>query len=89
MPQNKWAASFLLCCVLTAHLLNAETTPTGSKPQSDVLILTDGEKIIGQLQRASNSSVVFKSEILGELTMTGVRFKSSNPPKLLQPSPKE
>jgi Protein of unknown function, DUF481 len=69
MPQNNWAASFLLCCAVTAHLLHAQTTNTGSKGQPDVLILTDGEKIIGQLQRATNSSVVFKSEILGELTI--------------------
>ncbi len=68
MDQNKLASVALFCCAVS-YVLRAQTTQPGSKPQPDTLILTDGEKIIGLLQSASNSSVVFKSDILGELTV--------------------
>ncbi len=39
------------------------------KPEPDVLTLNDGEKLIGHLERATSSSVVFKSDLLGEITI--------------------
>ncbi|MFL6352163.1 MAG: DUF481 domain-containing protein [Bryobacteraceae bacterium] len=88
MTQYKCAASLLLYCVVTAHVLNAQTTSPGSKPQSDVLILTDGEKIIGQLQSASDSSVVFKSELLGELTIDWSKIQEIQSPQTFAAVPK-
>jgi Protein of unknown function, DUF481 len=44
--------------------------PAGAaKPQPDVLIFTDGEKLIGQLKSAKGDSVVFKSDMAGEITV--------------------
>jgi len=40
-----------------------------AKPQPDVLIFTDGEKLIGQFKSAKGASVVFKSDMAGELTV--------------------
>ena len=37
------------------------------KPQPDVLILVDGEKLIGHLESAAGASVTFKSDIVGEV----------------------
>ncbi len=68
MQKHKFAAAFLFFCAVMPYLLRAQST-NSSNSQPDVLILTDGEKIIGQLQRATNSSLVFKSDILGELTV--------------------
>ena len=42
---------------------------TPNPPQSDVLIFTDGEQVIGQLERATSSSLTFKSDVAGELTV--------------------
>ena len=56
-----------LCCLSTLAL------PGGlfaqSKPGTDVLIFVDGEKLIGELKSATNSMVVFKSDIGFEVTV--------------------
>lgn len=50
-------------------LLYSQTPPAAAKPQPDVLIFTDGEKLIGQLKSAKGDSVVFKSDMAGEITV--------------------
>jgi hypothetical protein len=42
---------------------------TNPKPEPDTLILTDGEKLIGQFLRSAGSSLVFKSDLAGEVTI--------------------
>ena len=49
-------------------LLYPQTSPA-PKPQPDVLIFTDGEKLIGQLKSAKGDSIVFKSDMAGEVTV--------------------
>lgn len=50
-------------------LLCAQAPATPPKPEPDVLIFTDGEKLIGQLKSAKGSSVTFKSDMAGEITV--------------------
>jgi hypothetical protein len=40
-----------------------------SKPEPDVLIFTDGEKLIGHLVRSTGDKVTFKSDMAGEVTV--------------------
>ena len=40
-----------------------------SKPEPDVLIFTDGEKLIGHLVRSTGDKVTFKSDMAGEITV--------------------
>jgi hypothetical protein len=40
-----------------------------SKPTPDTLLLMDGEKLIGQFLRSTGSSLVFKSDAAGEVTV--------------------
>ena len=40
-----------------------------AKPESDVLMLANGEKLIGHFERATDTSVVFKSDTAGEVTV--------------------
>lgn len=49
--------------------LALQSPGANSKPEPDVLILTDGERLIGQLESATDSSVVFKSNMVGEVTV--------------------
>lgn len=56
---------------LAAHLLSAQTP----KPDPDTIELTDGEKLIGQLEQSNGSSVKFKSDVLGELTIDWSKIK--------------
>jgi hypothetical protein len=50
-------------------LLYSQAPAGAAKPQPDVLIFTDGEKLIGQLKSAKGDSVVFKSDMAGEITV--------------------
>src|SRR5215471_21758483 len=52
----------LLLFSLSTLLLRAQAAP-------DVLIFTDGEKLIGRLVRSTGTSVVFKSDMAGEVTV--------------------
>lgn len=45
------------------------------KPEPDVLILSDGEKLIGHLVLSNGSSVRFASDILGEVTVDWAKVK--------------
>ena len=47
-----------------------QTPPQGGKPQPDVLIFTNGEKLIGALESAQDDSVTFKSEMAGTVTVS-------------------
>ncbi len=67
MLPTRWTITLLFLCMISVHQLLAQATTSGSK--LDVLVLTDGEKLIGHLQSAAGSSVVFKSDIVGEVTV--------------------
>ena len=54
---------------------SAAFSQTGSKPEPDVLILTDGEKLIGQLKRSNGTSVTFKSDMAGEVKVDWSNIK--------------
>jgi hypothetical protein len=64
--------ALLLNLFLYAGVLGAQVPP---KPQPDVLILNDDEKLLGRLVRASGGSVIFKSDLLGEVTVAWEKIK--------------
>jgi hypothetical protein len=65
---HKFMLGAALASVCGSALLHAQA-PAAPKPQPDILIFTDGEKLIGQLKSAKGDSVVFKSDMAGELTV--------------------
>jgi Protein of unknown function, DUF481 len=66
----------LAFCLLQAAVLAAQTPPPKAPPpKPDTLVLTDDEKLIGHLVRTSGSSVVFKSDLLGEITVDWSKIK--------------
>ena len=52
-------------CFTPAH---AQNTPP--KPPPDVIVFSNGDRLTGTLERATGSSVVFKSDIAGEITVS-------------------
>jgi hypothetical protein len=46
-----------------------------AKPQPDTVVLNDDEKLIGHLLRANAAAVVFKSDLLGEVTIDWSKIK--------------
>jgi hypothetical protein len=65
---NRFAGYVALFAASGSALLYAQAPPA-PKPQPDILIFTDGEKLIGQLKSAKGDSVVFKSDMAGEVTV--------------------
>lgn len=57
-------------------------------PQPDVLILNDGEKLIGHLVSSSGSSVKFKSDAVGEVTVDWSKIKELQSPRRFAVVPK-
>lgn len=69
MRNAKLAVSLVWVGVAMSFHLYGQTGASTSKTEPDVLIFTDGEKLIGHLESATGSSVVFKSDMAGEVTV--------------------
>jgi len=63
-----------LTILLALTVLAQQNTPP-PKPQPDVLIFTNGDQLTGHLVRADSGSVVFKSDMAGELTIPFDKIK--------------
>lgn len=64
----------LFLLLVTAAALAQQSTPP-PKPQPDVLVFTNGDQLTGKLIRADSGSVVFKSDMAGELTISFDKIK--------------
>lgn len=69
MAHFKLAAALLCAGAATMFNLYGQTPAASPKADPDVLILVDGEKLIGHLESATGSSVKFKSDLAGEVTV--------------------
>ncbi|MBV9501539.1 MAG: DUF481 domain-containing protein [Acidobacteriaceae bacterium] len=62
-------------CLLTAGAVHGQA-PAGNTPaDKDVLVGKDGEKLIGQMEHADGTSVVFKSDVAGEVTIEWAKIQ--------------
>jgi hypothetical protein len=68
-------AAFILTGISSAPGLFAQNANGAAKPDPDVLIFNDGEKLIGQFEHSSGSSVTFKSDMAGEVTVDWSKIK--------------
>ncbi len=67
--------SVSITCLLAAGAANGQV-PAGTNPTDrDVLVGKDGEKLIGHMERADGSSVVFKSDVAGEVTIEWAKIQ--------------
>src|ERR1700689_3608396 len=57
--------------VLATRLLSAQA----AKPEPDTLVFTDGEKLVGHFEQSNGTSVKFKSDVLGEVTVDWSKVK--------------
>ncbi len=64
----------LLCLGFGMARISAQ--PAGqAKPDPDVLLFLDGEKLTGHFVKAAGSSLTFKSDVLGEITVDWSKVK--------------
>src|SRR5579862_6387594 len=61
--------------VVTLLLFAAFTANAQPKPESDVIVFTNGDKLAGHFVRSTDASVTFKSDILGDLTIDWSKVK--------------
>jgi hypothetical protein len=57
--------------LLAVQLLSAQT----AKPEPDVLLLIDGERLVGHFEESVGASVKFKSDLVGEVTVDWSKIK--------------
>jgi hypothetical protein len=64
-------AAFLLSAVVSSGPLcsRAQSKPAPPKPPSDVVIFTNGDQLTGTVEHGTGSSIVFKSDMAGEITI--------------------
>jgi hypothetical protein len=63
------ALNFLHLFAILTSTAFAQSPKNPPKPEPDVLIFTDGERLIGRLERSSGDKVTFKSDMAGEVTV--------------------
>ena len=69
--QTLLAAMFLTAAAVSIpSRAAAEDKPTIPKPAADVIVFTNGDQLSGTLERGVGNSVVFKSEMAGEITVS-------------------
>ena len=65
----------LLLSACSSLQAQAPSQPTPSAAEKDVLVFTNGEKLIGKLQRSTGASVVFHSDMAGDVTVDWTKIK--------------
>lgn len=65
----------VLTGLAVAETLFAQAAKGPAKAEPDVLIFTNGEKLIGHLEHSSGTSVTFKSDMAGEVTADWSKIK--------------
>src|SRR3984957_1220728 len=76
--RGKWRSLFVLSLITgTLFQLAPQAwaqTPV-AKPGPDVVVFTNGDQLTGTLERAAGDSFVFKSDVVGEITVTADKIK--------------
>src|ERR1700761_5643570 len=76
--RGKWRSLFILTLVtgiLFYQASQAWAQSPAAKPSPDVIVFTNGDQLTGTLERATGNSFVFKSDIVGEITVTADKIK--------------
>jgi Protein of unknown function, DUF481 len=74
---GKWNSLFILSLVSGALFQPATraSAQTAPKPEPDVVVFTNGDQLTGTLERADADSFVFKSDVVGEVTIPAAKIK--------------
>ena len=75
---GKWNSLFVLSLVsglLFHQTVAARAQTAAAKPAPDVIVFTNGDQLTGTLERATGDSFVFKSDVVGEVTVSADKIK--------------
>src|SRR5258705_6466875 len=75
---GKWNSLFVLS-LLSGALFHpavaARAQSATAKPEPDVIVFTNGDQLTGTLEQATGDSFVFKSDVVGEVTVSADKIK--------------
>jgi hypothetical protein len=72
---NKLLVLSLFSGALFQPAITAQTQGAAGKPAPDVIVFTNGDQLTGTLERATGDSFVFKSDVVGEVTVSSEKIK--------------
>src|ERR1700730_11087005 len=72
---NKLLVFSLFSGALFQHAVSAQAQGAAGKPAPDVIVFTNGDQLTGTLERANGDSFVFKSDVVGEVTISADKIK--------------
>jgi Protein of unknown function, DUF481 len=74
---GKWHSLLVLSLVSGVLFQQALTAwaQSNTKPAPDVIVFTNGDQLTGTLERADGDSFVFKSDVVGEVTVSADKIK--------------
>ena len=75
---GKWKRLLVLSLVsgvLFHQTMAARAQSAATKPAPDVIVFTNGDQLTGTLERAAGDSFVFKSDVVGEVTVSADKIK--------------
>src|ERR1700738_3271513 len=75
---GKWNKLLVLGLFSGGLLLEATAAwaqSAAGKPAPDVIVFTNGDQLTGTLERADGDSFVFKSDVVGEVTVSADKIK--------------
>jgi len=75
---GKWKRLLVLSLVsgVVFHpTMAARAQSAATKPAADVIVFTNGDQLTGTLERATGDSFVFKSDVIGEVTVSADKIK--------------
>jgi hypothetical protein len=78
LSLRKWNKLLILSLLSGGLLQQADTgwaQGTAGKPAPDVIVFSNGDQLTGTLERATGDSFVFKSDIVGEITVSADKIK--------------
>ncbi len=75
---GKWYSLIVLSLVsgvMFQPAITALAQTDAAKPAPDVVVFTNGDQLTGTLERATGDSFVFKSDVVGEVTISADKIK--------------
>src|ERR1700760_3732239 len=75
---GKWNSLFVLSLLSGALFqlaVEARAQTAAAKPEPVVIVFTNGDHLTGTLERAAGDSFVFKSDVVGEVTVSADKIK--------------
>jgi hypothetical protein len=65
----------LIAGALSQQAVTVRAQSSNAKPEPDVIVFTNGDQLTGTLERANGDSFLFKSDIVGEVTVSADKIK--------------